>query len=202
MMGLLVISVAVKPPCAAFDVGFYVRQKFAVYNLISVGNEVLRLFLLSVLLFGVSTRVLWVVVANVVAELVMSTIGVVLSRRMIPALRFRVREMRRQRARELMSFGGWSFAGETAYKLSQTAVLFILNRIATPLDVAVFSLGSLGRRQIDMWMSTLAGPLYPVVTSMHAVGAKDRIRAIYLRGGRIALWILLPIILFLRGQAA
>ena len=190
MMALLVFSAAVKPPCTAFSVGFYVQQRFALYNVISVGNELLRISLLFILLFGVSTRVLWVVVANVAAELVMTTLALVVSCRMIPALRFRMREIQWGRAWELMSFGGWSFAGEMTCRLRETAVLFILNRIASPLDVTVFSVGSLGRRQIDAWMNVLAGPLYPVVTGMHALGAKERIRAIYLRGGRIALWIL------------
>jgi O-antigen/teichoic acid export membrane protein len=143
------------------------------------------------LLFGLGARVLWVVVANVTAELVLTTATLILSRRMIPALRFRVREIQWARARELMSFGGWSFVGEMTYKVKETAILFILNRMALPLDVAVYSIGSLGRRQIDTWMNVLAGPLYPVVTGMHALGAAERVRAVYLRGGRIALWIVL-----------
>jgi O-antigen/teichoic acid export membrane protein len=195
MMVLLVFSAAVKPPCTAFSVGFYVRQKFVLYNVLGVGIEMLRVFLLFVLLFGISTRVLWVVVANVAAELVMTIVTLTVSRRMIPALRFRAREIQWERARELMSFGGWSFAGEFATRLRETAVLLILNRFATPLDVTVFSLGSLGRRQIETWMSVLASPLYPVVTGMYALGANERVRAIYMRGGRFALWILLPILL-------
>lgn len=195
MMALLVFSAAVKPPCTAFSVGFYVQQKFVLYNVIGVGSELLRLFLLFVLLFGVSTRVLWVVVANVGTELALTAAILILSRRMIPALRFRRREIQWGRAWELMSFGGWGFLGEMTYKLRETMVFFILNRMATPLDVTVFSLGSLGRRQIDVWMNVLAGPLYPVVTGMHALGAQERVRAIYLRGGRIALWILLLAVL-------
>jgi O-antigen/teichoic acid export membrane protein len=191
MMALLVFSAAVKPPCTAFSIGFSVQQKFVLYNLLSVGNEMLRLLLLFVLLFGLGTRVLWVVVANVAAELVMTAAALILSRRLIPALRFRVREIQWARAWELLSFGGWSFVGEMTYRIKETAILFILNRMATPLDVAVYSIGSLGRRQIDTWMNVLAGPLYPVVTSMHALGAADRVRAVYLRGGRIALWMAL-----------
>jgi O-antigen/teichoic acid export membrane protein len=190
MMALLVFSAALKPPCTAFSVGFYVQQKFVWYNLLGVGNELLRLSLLCILLLGLGARVLWVVVANVAAELVLTTATLTLSRRMVPALRFRVREIRWARTWELMSFGGWSFLGNIAYRLREMIVLFILNRSA-PMEVAVFSVGSLGRRQIDTWTDVMAGPLYPVVTGMHALGAKERIRNVYLRGGRIALWIML-----------
>ncbi len=195
MMALLIFAAAVKPPCTAFSVGFFVQQKFALYNAIGIVSELLRVFLLFVLLFGVSTRVLWVVVANVATELVLSVVLLLMSRRMIPALRFRVREIQWERAREVVSFGGWNFLGSMAVRMRETSVLLLLNWLAMPLDVVVFNLGYQGRRQIDAWADVLGGPLYPVVTSMHAMGAKDRIRAIYLRGGRIALWIMLMIAL-------
>ncbi|MCU0916680.1 MAG: hypothetical protein MUC88_19280 [Planctomycetes bacterium] len=190
MMALLVFSTGAKVPCMAFGVGFYVQQKFVLYNLIHVGMEILRMALLFVFLFGVSTRVVWVVVTNVVVELVLTTIVIVVSRRMIPALRFRLREIRWARAWELVSFGGWTFVSEITSRASSTAILFVLNRFAAA-DVAVYSLGYLGRRQINTWTDVIAAPLYPVATGMHALGAKDRVRHFYLRGGRLALWIML-----------
>ncbi|MCU0916847.1 MAG: hypothetical protein MUC88_20150 [Planctomycetes bacterium] len=42
MTALLILSAVVKPPCVAFGVGFYVRQKFVRHNAISVGAELLR----------------------------------------------------------------------------------------------------------------------------------------------------------------
>lgn len=195
MMALLIFAAAIKPPCAALGLGFFVQQKLALYNAIGIVGELLRIFLLFVLLFGVSARILWVVVANVATELALSAVLLLMSRRMIPALRFRIREIQWERARELVSFGGWSFLGGMAFRMRETAVLLLLNWLATPMDVVVFNLGYLGRRQIDAWSDVLGGPLYPVVTSMHAMGAKDRIRAIYLRGGRIALWMMLMVAL-------
>jgi O-antigen/teichoic acid export membrane protein len=191
MMALLILSTALKPPCTAFSVGFYIQQRFVLYNTLAVGGELLRVALLFALLLGVSTSVLWVVVANVTTELVLTVVTLVLSVRMIPALRFRRREIRWERARELLSFGGWSFLGNLAYRMRETFILLLLNRLATPLDVAVFNVGYLGRRQINTWTEVLGGPLYPVVTGMHALGATDRVRNIYLRGGRLALWITL-----------
>lgn len=193
MMMLLIVAAAAKPPCMAFSVGFYVRQKYVLFNLINVAGELLRLALLLVLLLAVSTRVLWVVVSNVTAELVASAVILVLSRRMIPALRFRAREIQWHRARELVAFGGWSLLGYIALRLREATVLFLLNRFATLADVTIFTLGYLGRRQIDTWVDVLGGSLYPVVTGMHALGAKERIRSIYLRGGRITLWITLAV---------
>lgn len=192
MMALLVLSAAVKPPCMAFSVAFYVRQKLVLSNVISLAGEVLRAFLLLVLLLGISTRVLWVVVANVAAEMAVTLVLMVGSMRLIPALRFRAREIQWARARELVCFGGWSTLGYISYRTREMIVTLILQVFATA-DVALLALGCLGRRQIDTWMDVLGGSLYPVVTSMHAVGATDRIRSVYLRGGRIVLWITLLI---------
>ncbi len=197
MMALLVLSAAIKPPLAAYGVGFFVQQKFVLYNLLNVGSEMLRVLVLFALLFGVSTRVLWVVVSSVAAEVVMSLVVMSLSKRMIPALQFRRQEIQWERARELVSFGGWNSLGYLAFRMRETLVLLILNRAKMPMDaaaymdLAAFNVGYLGRRQIDAWTDVMAGPLYPVVTSMHALGAKDRVRSIYLRGGRLALWLML-----------
>ncbi|MBM4025813.1 MAG: hypothetical protein FJ280_10470 [Planctomycetes bacterium] len=191
MMTLLVFSAALRPPTAAFTVGFYARQKFVLHNAINMGSELLRVSLLFLLLFGIGPRVLWVVVSSVAAEWAALVVLLILSRRMIPALRFRMREIHWARARELASFGGWHTLGVVAYRARETVIFTILNWFATPLDVTVFHVGYLGRRQIDAWTDVMAGPLYPVVTGMHALGAKDRIRNIYLRGGRLALWFTL-----------
>ncbi len=191
MMALLMLSVGTRPPCAVFAVGLFVRQKFVLHNFLKVADEMLRLVLLFILLFGVSTRVLWVVVANVTAEISMTLVLVVVSRRLIPALRFRRSEIRWERARELISFGGWNFLSYLAGRLRLTVIPLILNRLATPMDVNMYYIGSLPRRQIELWGDVLATPLSPVVTGMHAIGAKERVRNVYMRGGRIALWVTL-----------
>lgn len=193
MMALLVFSAAIRPPLAAFSVGLYVRQKFVLQDIIKMCSEVVRLSLLFILLLGVSTRVLWVVVANVSAEVFCATAVLVVSKRLVPALKFRPQEIRWELMRELVSFGGWSFLAVLAYRLRQMAMPLILNKLATPMDVTVFNIGTMGRRQIDQWSYVAAAPLYPVVTGMHAMGAKDRIRHLYLRGGRIALWVTLVV---------
>jgi O-antigen/teichoic acid export membrane protein len=191
MMVLLALSVATRLPCAVFSVGIYVRQKFVLQNILIVCNEMFRLLLLCALLLGVSTRVLWVVAANVTSELCLTAVLVIVSRRLVPALRFRVCEIQWERARELISFGGWNLLGVIAWRLRQTIIPLILNRLATPLDMAVYHVGFMPRRLIDQWADVMGTPLYPVVTGMHATGAKERIRSIYLRGGRIALWAML-----------
>ena len=195
MMALLTLSAAVQPPCAAFSAGIYVRQKFVLQNLMHVGDQLLRLFLLFVLLFGISTRVLWVVVANVGAQLALSVATVVVSRRLVPALRFRVEEIHWEHARRLISFGGWTFIGIFAYRMRQTAIPLILNKMVALSDVTMYHIGSLPRRQLDQWGEILGAPLSPVVTGMHAMGAKTRIQSLYLRSGRIALWAALLVAL-------
>ena len=193
MMALLVFSAAIRPPLAAFSVGLYVRQKFVLLDIIKMCSEVVRLALLFILLLGVSTRVLWVVIAMVTGEMFSAVAILIVSRRLVPALKFRPREIRWERMRELVSFGGWNFLAVLAYRLRQMSMPLILNKLATLTDVTIFNLGTMGRRQIDQWSYVAAAPLYPVVTGMHAMGAKDRIRNLYLRGGRINLWVTLAV---------
>ena len=70
MMALLIFSAAIKIPLTAFGTGFVVRQKLYIEDAISIFCLIIRLAILFGLLFGVSTRVLWVTVALVISELI------------------------------------------------------------------------------------------------------------------------------------
>lgn len=188
MMALMVFAFSFNVILSPFSVGFYVRQKFMLSNALEVGRELLRIGLLFVLLFGVSTRVLWVVVASVAAQTVWLLVSRTISRRLVPALRFRVSEIRWEMARKLMSFGGWTIFAQLAEMIRTALDPLVLNKFATAVDVTSFSLGALPLSHIQGFSALVQGPLQPQLTAMHAMGAKERLQNAYLRGGRYALW--------------
>ncbi len=188
MMTLMVCSFVVRLLLAPFIVGLYVRQKFVLLNLIGLGTQLLRIAFLLVLLLGVSTRVLWIVVAAVSAEVCGLLVTQAISRRLVPALKFRRSDIRWGVAKEVTSFGGWSLAAEFAERIRMNADAIILNKLASAFDVTCFYLGSLPFLQIQQFSSVAQQPLMPQLTAMHATDAKDRLRNAYLRGGRYGLW--------------
>ena len=149
MMALLMFSAAIRLPVAPFGTGLFVRQKFVLQNLIQVGAEVFRLSLLFILLLGVSTRVLWVITAAVSAGMIGLIVRTTISRRLVPTLRFRPSHIHWPIARELTSFGGWSFVAQVASTIRTGADALILNKLATPLDVSCFHLGSLPMKHLQ-----------------------------------------------------
>ncbi len=191
MLGLLMLSAAIRLPFAPFGVGLYVRQKFVLLNCVRLCTQLLRIALLFILLFGISTRVLWVVVASVSANLCSLFVTVTISRCLVPALKFRPSQIRWPVAKEITSFGGWRFLGTIAENIRLAADPIILNKLATPLDVTCFHLGSIPMRQITGMSSAVTGPLNPQLVAMHASGDTRRLRNTYLRGNRYALWAVL-----------
>lgn len=188
MMALLMASTAIRLPLSPFGVGLYVRQKFVLANLIAVGVEVFRLSLLFGLLFGVSTRVLWVVSASVCAELASLLVTTALSRRLVPALRFSLSRVYWPIARELTSFGGWSFVGGLANTVRMAIDPILLNKFSTPLEVAAFNVGTIPQRQLVGFLVALRAPLGPSLIAMHVDNRESSIRNTYLRIGRYAMW--------------
>ncbi len=189
MLLLLVFSLAVQLPTVVFGLGTYVRQKFVLANLIILGAEVLKSALLFILLLAVSTRVLWVPVATVCGQVSCLIVTLIVSRRLMPSLRFRRDAIRWNLVRDIVGFGGWNFLGAAAVRIQESVVPLVLNELGAPLDLACFHAGTMGRRQINHWTDVTSRPLYPIVTGMHAVGAKARLRSVYIRGGRINLWL-------------
>jgi O-antigen/teichoic acid export membrane protein len=193
MMGLMVVSVAVPFVLAPYSVGLYVRQKFMLSSAIGVGQELLRLGLLFVLIFGVSVSVVWVIVASVAANMVGLAVNQVISRRLVPSLKFRMSEIRWEMARELTGFGGWSVVGNLSGMIRMSSIPIILNRLATAVDVNSFFIGFLPYSYVQQACALVERPLMPQLTAMHALGSKERLQSAYLRGGRYVLWLTMAV---------
>lgn len=193
MLGMLVIGFVAQVVALPFTVGFHVRQRFVLWNLIEVAMEAVRITILFLLLFGVSTRVIWIVVASVSAQLAALVAKVIASSRMAPGLRFRPSLFRWETGRQLLSFGLWTTFGQLTVMIHRGADTLILNKLATPIDVNGFYVGSMLDNQINAMSATASAPVQPALTAMHSTGDRARLGNAFLRGGRYALWATLLI---------
>jgi len=193
MMSLLMVSFALQMVFIPFQTGYQVRQRYVELNLYSILRDLLRLALLLSLLLIMGASVIWVVVATFVADTLFLTVTVTRSRRMVPELRFSRQRFHLGRARELMSFGGWTALGSLGDTMSIQGATLILNLFGTPIDVTSFYLGSTLYRQLNTAVTIGALPLQPALTAMHSLKDKARFGSTVLRGGRIGLWISLAL---------
>ncbi|MFH1732249.1 MAG: hypothetical protein ABIF82_11455 [Planctomycetota bacterium] len=200
MMGLMMLMFAVQLPLAPFSVGFHVRQKFVLGSVIHMSSQAVSIALLFTLLFGVSTRVLWVTVSMTAARLLEAAVKAAVSRRLVPALRFKAAAFRWDIAKVLMSFGGWRVLGQVAAMIRNAAPALMLNEVATAPEVASFHLGAMPDRHFRPFVTNASAPLSPALTAMHAVGDRERLANAYLRITRLLLWVSMmvavPLIIF------
>jgi O-antigen/teichoic acid export membrane protein len=155
--------------------------------------QLLRFLVLFCLLFGVSTRVLWVIVASVASELVNLAISTPISIRLLPAQRFRWKAIRWPLAREITSYGGWTLVNQIAQTAKLAMDPIVLNRFASAVDVAIFNVAGLVPRQIPMLVTPISRPFIPIFAMMHATGDAARLRSTYLRTARYNTWLVLTI---------
>lgn len=189
MMGLLFCSAGIQLAISPFITGFYVKQKFMLNSVIELSAEFFRSALLFLLLFGVSTRVLWLVVAMVTTSVLTGVTRCAVSLRLVPALRFGLSYVDLSSLRELFAFNFWSCVRYLAAALVTGAPPIILNKLATPFDVTCYHLGSIPFRQIQGGIIAVINPIMPVAVTMQATGARERLRNLYLRMGRMSLWL-------------
>ena len=189
MMVLLVGDFALQMALTPFAAGFAVRQQFLLLNIVEIAAELLRMTVLFVLLFGVGPRVLWVVVASATANAAGGLAKTVVSLRLLPEVRVTRRLFRWETARELMSFGVWTSLNHLAGMIHINADIIVLNHLAAAADVAIFKLGSEFYNQVDtLVMSAALAPMRPVLTSLYAHGATERLGDAVLRSARYVLW--------------
>ncbi len=200
MLGLLTVLAAVRMAVMPFTVGLLVRQKFVWIHVIALATELIRVAFLFALLFGVSTRALWVVVATVPATIFELTLSIWLSHRIVPALRFSSSAISIPLLRPILAFGGWTLLGRIGAAAREAAGPLLLNRFSTPVAVTSHSLGAMVETRlfpniIHPMITTL-----PMLTAMHATGQVHRLKLSYYRLTRYLAWIFLavsvPLIVF------
>lgn len=200
MMALLVGSAAVRLVATPVSIGLFVRQRFMTINLLTLGTQVLRLTLLLALLYGVSTRVLWVVVATVVANLAQAGALWALSRRAIPALRFDRRLVDYRTIGRVASFNAWIFISHLANMLKLAAEPWLLHHWADDVAVWCMSIGSQAYDRVDSSSVVATQTAQPALTALHTSGDRRRLGVAYLRGSRYALWLVcliaLPVMIY------
>jgi O-antigen/teichoic acid export membrane protein len=193
MLGFMVFGHGIVLLAMPFSVGLHVRQKFIWLNMIKLGEQLLRLFLLMFFLFEVSTSVYWVVVSTQIAVLTAMGVTVLVSTRLIPELRFVPSAFRRGTMKQLSSFGGWMMLGTLLYRIRNSADVIILNRLSTAVDVNAFHVGRLPDRQMDVLLTLVSINMQPPLIAMHAADREESLRRAYLRGNRYHLWVTLVV---------
>lgn len=194
MFLLTVLSLCLTTATAPLAQGLYVRERFVADNLIGLGCETLRIVLLLTLLFGLGTRVMWLVVASTLATLVNQAAQILATRRLLPEARFERRLVCWKTMKDVLSFGAWTSVHGVAQLLSGTAPILLLNRFGSSLDVAVFHAGRLPETQLRNVLQAIEGPAQPALIGLYARDGRSAVNLLYYRGGRYYLWlVLLPI---------
>ena len=200
MFTLLIAGAAFRVLVTHLGLGFHLRQRFLLRNLIGLAAEVFRTILLCALLFGVSVSVKWVVVAMVVTNVLELLIVTAVSFSLAPSLRYRIRPIQREVAAPLLSFGGWSFLTQISLMIRESADVMILNKLSTASQVTSFHLGTLVDTHVRHTYFEATGAVQPAVTAMNAQDQHARLRATYHRLCRYSLWAqllpALPVIVF------
>lgn len=191
MLLMLVFVFVIRLVSAPFGTGIFVRQRFMMEEAINIAGQLVRAALLFSLLLWLGPRVLWVAVANSIADLATLAAQRVLSLRLLPAQRFRLSHVRWTLARKLVTFGSWSLVIQLSESVRMAADPLILNKLSTAIDVTCFNLGSLPSYYLRMLQTRALGILQPSVIGMHARSETARLSNTYLRIGRLGLWSVL-----------
>ena len=193
MLGILTVLAAVRMAVMPFTVGLHVRQKFVWIHGIALATELLRIALLFALLFGVGVRVLWVVVATVPATIFELAATLLLSHRLVPALRFSRDAVTTSLLRPIFAFGAWTLLGRVFAAAREASGPLLLNRFAGATAVTAHSLGAMVESRL---FPNIVHPLIttlPMLTAMHATGQRHRLKLSYFRLTRYLAWIFLGV---------
>ncbi len=193
MFGILVFVAAMRLACIPFSAGLQIRQKFVWLHIIEFSSELLSAAILLVLLFTVSNRVLWVIVAGLPSTLLALAVTVVISRRLVPALTVRTREFRWELIRPITALGFWTMLRHVAVTVREICGPLLLNKFSTSFAVNSYQLGAQVENRLFPGILRPLVTVQPAMIGMHATGQVERLRGSFLRLSRFTLWLFLSI---------
>jgi len=196
MLLLLLMPLVANVMAVPFSTGLYATQRFRTLNVIDLSSTLLQSLVLVALLVGVGPQVVWVVVAKAGGSLARTAAILFFSKRELRALRFRPGHIDFSIARQIFGFSVWTSIGAVLTYVRDSADPLILNRLADPVAVTAFNVGSTLVRQIRVLTTHASVVVTPVLTGLHATDAHNKLRNAYLRGGRYVSWFSLSIITF------
>jgi O-antigen/teichoic acid export membrane protein len=194
MLILLAITVTADLVLAPFTLGPHVLQKYVLNNAIGLVGEGIKISLMVTLLFQVSPRALWVAVANATADLFCLVARMLISRRMIPHLRFSPGHVKWSLMPMLFSYGLWNSVIALGNYLRDNAATLVLNRFSTSTNVVCFNLGAQMNRQAQQLWEPVRASLSPPLIALHVNGRAGALRQAYCMGGRYALWLVMLVL--------
>jgi len=197
---ILITSFSLQVLLSPFVVGIHVEQKFLLENLIEISSVIVRLLLLLFLLFGVSTQIIWVAVANEAANITGLFMRFIISRQLIPELRIRLTSIDIDTAKTILSFGTWTFISQVAYRIKTHSDPIILNKFGSSLDVTCFYIGNMLLQQFNMLFLRVSQTFIPSLTALNVTEQHQRLKNIFIRYNRVMIWLFMlaanPIIIF------
>ncbi|MEM7198715.1 MAG: hypothetical protein AAF628_00500 [Planctomycetota bacterium] len=200
LAGIAAFRVAFLP----FRLGLNVKQKFIAMHQIGLASELLRLGIIIGCFNLIDYRALWVVIATVPSTLLEVIVTVVMSRRLMPSLRFERSAIRKDLFKPILTYGWWTLLIRLVVMLRETASLLILNHhpSATDAQTVAFQKGSMVDNQLRRNALIMVPALQPAMTAMYATGQHERLRRTYFRFCRYLLWVFLfaivPLVLYRR----
>jgi O-antigen/teichoic acid export membrane protein len=200
MMLLLVVTLGVDFILFPFRIGFNLKQRFVILNIMRLGREFLRMLILLILLFSVSTSVVWVVLATAISTILSVLVEVWVSMRLVPALTFRLSMVRLREVIEPLTFGWWSLVSQAAQQIKRSSDPIILNLFSTPLEVTCFFVGSLVGNNLFSMIHLFLIPLQPQLIALYVSGNQQKLRNAYYRINKYMMWATVlavaPLIIF------
>ena len=189
MFAIIIITFVLSFILAPLGVGLHVTQSYVIKNGIDLICEIIKNALLFFLLFAVSTKAIWLVVANSVGVILALFLRIIISKKLISTMRFSHKYYDKTFTNKILSFGSWSGVILLARYLRNFSALFLLNKLGNNIDVANFNIGRIVSRQSLQLFEPLRSSLGTPLTNLFALGQLERLKNSYIKGARLATWI-------------
>lgn len=173
---------------------FMAAQRFDLSNLIGVGTRLLTAASVYAAL-DMGYGLIGISAATCGASLVDYLIRWRVATRLAPQVQLSMRRVNRDRLREMVSFGTWTFLISVSGYIFLHAQPLLIGAVMPIAAVGHFALATGLSQQISAGLNPLGQVMYPAAAAMHMRGESSALQRLYHDGTRLMLLVVISIVL-------
>jgi O-antigen/teichoic acid export membrane protein len=192
LMGLTVLTSAVQLPFSTLSSALVATESYWLSNLINAVSDILRVVLIVLFFEFLSTWVVWVAVATMIASFATTAGQWYAVRRILPAMRVRLSQFDVRLALRVMSFSLAVFLGTLSGVLYWDTDRIVINKLLTAEQLTIYAVVTSIAEYLYQLLNLPTMVLFPVIVKAEATKNIALVREMVFRGTRLCVLIALP----------
>ena len=192
VFGVLGVNLILLMLTSPFQIGIYFKQRFDIRGAISITGQLIYVTVIIGVFFFFEPNIMYVSFALLFNTLISVFISIVISKRLVPSLKFSPSLFDKSKLKEIGSYSFWTLIIQATVLIFLNTDYIIINKCIGSSAVTNYSLVARFNELMRAVITAAVRVVMPLFTQLEAKNDFGLIRSIYRKGVRGTLLLIIP----------